>query len=132
LSKPFRLPVRVYYQDTDAGGVVFHAQYLAFMERARTELLNAAGLDIFRMAEERRILILVHEICVKYHQPARLNDLLSATAEVVKMGRASLVFRQRVERGVELLVEADVTLALVDRERMKPARMPPELEQALK
>jgi tol-pal system-associated acyl-CoA thioesterase len=127
-----KIPVRVYYQDTDAGGVVFHAQYLAFMERARSELLNAAGIDLARFAERHRAIFMVHAIVVKYHQSARLNELLSVSAEVVKMGRASLVFRQRVERSSELLVEADVTLALVDRDRMKPARMPAELEQALK
>jgi acyl-CoA thioester hydrolase len=126
-----KIPVRVYYQDTDAGGVVFHAQYLAFMERARTELLNEAGIDLARMVERHGILVMVHHLEVKYHLPARLNELLSVSAEVVKMGRASFVFRQTVERGAELLVEADVTLALVDRQRMKPARMPPELEQAL-
>jgi tol-pal system-associated acyl-CoA thioesterase len=131
LTRAFKLPLRVYYQDTDAGGVVFHAQYLAFMERARTELLNAAGLDLACMASRRRVLFMVHEISVRYHLPARLNELLSVSAEVVKIGRASLVFRQRVERGAELLVEADVTLALVDSDRMKPARMPAELEQAL-
>ena len=69
--------VRVYYQDTDAGGVVFHAQYLAFMERARTELLNAAGIDLARFVERHGVLFLVHQIAVKYHLPARLNDLLS-------------------------------------------------------
>ncbi|HWD22842.1 MAG TPA: tol-pal system-associated acyl-CoA thioesterase [Burkholderiales bacterium] len=131
-----KLPVRVYYQDTDAGGVVFHAQYLAFMERARTELLNDLGLDLARIADEMRVLFLVFEIRARYHAPARLNDMLSITADVVKMGRASLVFRHRVERGAELLVEADVTLALVDRDRMKPARIPKtlaeKLQQALK
>jgi tol-pal system-associated acyl-CoA thioesterase len=132
LRAPFRIPVRVYYQDTDAGGVVFHGQYLAFMERARTELLNEAGIDIVRIAEERRVLFMVYQVAVKYHQPARLNDLLTVSAEIAKMGRASLVFRQRVERGPELLVEGDVTVALVDRDRMKPARIPTELEQALK
>ena len=136
MKSPFSIPVRVYYQDTDAGGVVFHAQYLAFMERARTELLNAASIDLARIADEDRILFLVFEIAAKYHQPARLNELLAVSAEVVKMGRASLVFRHRVERGAQLLVEADVTLALVDRDRMKPARLPErlagELAQALK
>ena len=132
MKSPFRIPVRVYFQDTDAGGVVFHAQYLAFMERARSELLNAAGIDLARLLGKHRVLFLVYQIVVKYHQPARLNELLSVSAEVVKMGRASLVFRQRVERSGELLVEADITLALVDRDRMKPARMPQELEQALK
>ena len=128
----FKIPVRVYYQDTDAGGVVFHAQYLAFMERARTELLNAAGLDLARIADEKRVLFMVHELKVRYHQPARLNELLSVSAEVATMGRASLVFRQRVERGEALLVEADVTLALVDRDRMRPVRMPEELPKALR
>jgi tol-pal system-associated acyl-CoA thioesterase len=127
-----KLPVRVYYQDTDAGGVVYHAQYLAFMERARSELINALGLDLAQLGESRRLLFLVYELRARYHAPARLNDLLSVSAEVVKMGRASLVFRHRVERGAELLVEADVTLALVDRDRMRPARLPQELEQAFK
>ena len=127
-----RIPVRVYYQDTDAGGVVYHAQYLAFMERARSERLNAAGIDLARFTRSHGVLILVHQIVVKYHLPARLNELLSVSAEVAKMGRASFVFRQRVERGPALLVEADVTLALVDASRMKPVRMPEELEQALR
>jgi acyl-CoA thioester hydrolase len=121
----------VYYQDTDAGGVVFHAQYLAFMERARSELLNARGIDLARFTEKHGLLFLVHHISVTYHRPARLNDLVSVSAEVAKMSRASLVFRQRVERGRELLVEGDVTLALVDRNRMKPTRMPEELATAL-
>ena len=126
------IPVRVYYQDTDAGGVVYHAQYLSFMERARSELLNSAGIDLARLTAERKVLFLVFQIAIKYHQPARLNELLTVSAEVVKMGRASLVFGQRVERGAELLTEAEVTVALVDRDRMKPARMPHELERALK
>jgi acyl-CoA thioester hydrolase len=127
-----RVPVRVYYQDTDAGGVVFHAQYFAFMERARTELLNERGVDLAGLADQRRLLFLVHELNARYHAPARLNDMLSVSAEVVKMGRASLVFRHRVERKTRLLVEAEVTLALVDRDRMRPARMPEELKQAFK
>ena len=130
-GRPFAIAVRVYYQDTDAGGVVFHAQYLAFMERARTELLNKAGIDLSRLSDERRVMFMVYELAVRFHQPARLNDLVSVSAEVVKMGRASVVFRQRVERGQALLVEADVTLAVVDRVRMRPARMPDELKKAL-
>jgi 4-hydroxybenzoyl-CoA thioesterase len=127
-----KVPVRVYYQDTDAGGVVFHAQYFAFMERARTELLNQTGLDLAQMADSRRLLFLVHELKARYHAPARLNDMLAVSADVVKMGRASLVFAHRVEREDRLLVEAEVTLALVDRDRMRPARMPEELQQAFK
>jgi acyl-CoA thioester hydrolase len=131
LKKPFSIPVRVYYQDTDAGGVVFHGQYLAFMERARTELLNAADIDLARWVEERNVLFVVYELKVKYHAPARLNERLSVSAEVATIGRASMVFRQRVERGALVLVEGDVTVALVDRERMRPVRIPQELERAL-
>ena len=126
------IPVRVYYQDTDAGGVVYHGQYLSFMERARSELLNEAGIDLARFTREHGLLFVVFQIAITYHQPARLNELLTVSAEVVKMARASLVFRQRVERGAELLTEADVTVALVDRDRLRPARMPEELAQALK
>ena len=132
MQGPFRIPVRVYYQDTDAGGVVFHAQYLAFMERARSELLNAASIDLARFTERHGVLFLVHKITVTYHLPGRLNDLLSVSAEVARMGRASLVFRQRVERGAALLVEAEVTVALVERSRMTPTRMPEELATALR
>ena len=124
MTRPFAIPVRVYYQDTDAGGVVFHAQYLAFMERARTELLNDAGIDLARLAAETGAIFFVHEIRVKYHRPALLNELLMVSAEVVKMGRASFVFRQRVDRAGELLVEADVSVATVHRESLKPVRMP--------
>jgi tol-pal system-associated acyl-CoA thioesterase len=130
-KKPFRIPVRVYYQDTDAGGVVFHGQYLHFMERARSELLNEAGVDLARLAARERLMFLVFQIAIKYHRSARLNELLGVTAEVVTMGRASVVFRQRVERGDELLVEADITLALVDCDRMRPARFPAQLAQEL-
>ena len=102
------------------------------MERARSELLNEAGIDLAAFVERHDTLFMVHRVDVKYHRPASLNDLLSVSAEVAKMGRASLVFHQRVERGTELLVEADVTLALVERRRMKPVRVPDELEKALR
>lgn len=131
MSGPFRLPLRVYYQDTDAGGVVFHAQYLAFMERARTEFLNERGFDLARSSEESRILFMVHEITVRYHRPALLNEMLCITAQVASLRNASLVFSQRVERGSVLLVEAEVRLALVDRDRLQPVRMPDTLKRLL-
>jgi acyl-CoA thioester hydrolase len=131
MPRRYSLALRVYYQDTDAGGVVYHAQYLSYMERARTELLNEAGIDLARMAEERGVQFMVANLEAKYHRAARLNELISVSAEVVKIGRASIVFSQRVERAAELLVEAVITVAVVDKGRMKPARLPPELEQAL-
>jgi tol-pal system-associated acyl-CoA thioesterase len=131
LSEPFRLPVRVYYQDTDAGGVVFHAQYLAFMERARTEYLNERGFDLSRFAAESRVLFMVHGITVRYHRPAMLNELLCVTAEVGSVGPASVAFVQRVERGGELLVEGRIRLALVGRDSLRPVRMPDTLKRLL-
>lgn len=131
MAPPFSIQLRVYYQDTDAGGVVFHGQYLAFMERARTEMLNALGYDLAAFAESHGVLFMVHSLAATFHAPARLNELVSVSAEIAKMGRASLVFRQRVERGSELLVEAEVTLALVDRVRLKPTRVPQELKNTL-
>jgi tol-pal system-associated acyl-CoA thioesterase len=127
VSAVFRLPLRVYYQDTDAGGIVFHAQYLAFMERARTELLNGAGLDLAGMADQERLLFVVFRAAVRYHRAARLNEMLTVSAEIAKMNRASMLFRHRVEREGELLVEADITVALVSRDSMRPARMPQAL-----
>jgi tol-pal system-associated acyl-CoA thioesterase len=131
MASPHSIQLRVYYQDTDAGGVVFHGQYFAFMERARTEMLNALGYDLARFAESHGILFMVHSLAATFHAPARLNEIVSVSAEVARMRRASLEFRQRVERGRELLVEAEVTLALVDRARLKPTRMPQELRNAL-
>ena len=128
---PYSVSVRVYYQDTDAGGVVYHARYLDFMERARTELLNARGFDLARFADQSGILFMVHGITVRYHRPARLNDLLAATVRVATLRPASMDFEQRVERGPELLVEARVRLALVDRDRQRPVRMPAALRQIL-
>ena len=131
MSHVFALPVRVYYQDTDAGGVVFHAQYLSFMERARTEFLNERGFDLSRLSTEGRILFMVHEITVRYHRPAMLNEMLRVTAEVASFRSASVVFEQRVERGGELLVEGEVRLALVGRDRLRPVRMPETLKRLL-
>ncbi|MGE0873262.1 MAG: tol-pal system-associated acyl-CoA thioesterase [Burkholderiales bacterium] len=128
--KTLSVPVRVYYQDTDAGGVVFHAQYLAFMERARTELLNEAGIDLARMADETGAIFFVHEVRMKFLRPALLNERLSVSAEVVRMGRASIVFRQRVERDGELLVEAEVGVATVHRQTRRPVRMPQAVTDA--
>ncbi len=127
----FAIPVRVYYQDTDAGGVVFHAQYLAFMERARSEFLNARGIDLAAWSEAHGMLIVVHELSIRYLRPARLNEMLTVTAEVVHAGRASLGYSQCVERAGELLVEARIDLAVVNRSTMKPSRLPDDLKRVL-
>ncbi len=127
----FSIPVRVYYQDTDAGGVVFHAQYLAFMERARSEFLNARGIDLASWSEAHGVLIVVHELTARYLRPARLNEMLTVTAAVAHIGRASLGYAQRVERAGELLVDARIDLAIVSRATMKPSRLPDDLKRVL-
>ena len=98
-AKPFAWPIRVYYQHTDAGGMVFHANYLSFMECARTELLQSLGFDLGELARRDRVLFVVHSAQIAYHKPALLNESLTVTAQVKRVGRARLEFDQAVMRG---------------------------------
>jgi len=98
-TKPFAWPIRVYYQHTDAGGMVFHANYLSFMECARTELLQSLGFDLGELARRDRVLFVVHSAQIAYHKPALLNESLTVTAQVKRVGRARLEFDQAVMRG---------------------------------
>jgi acyl-CoA thioester hydrolase len=127
----FSLPVRVYYQDTDAGGVVFHATYLDFFERARTEWLRHLGFDIRRLAEADGILFIVRELRVAYARPAQLDDLLTVTVAVQHLGRAQFTLAQQVLRGEELLANASINLACITVGSLKPARVPEALRATL-
>jgi len=127
----FRLPVRVYYEDTDAAGVVYYANYLRFMERARTEWLASIGFELDRLEREQRIVFVVHHLDIEYRRPAQLLDRLDVTLTLLKTGRASLVAGQAVCRGDETLTQARVTLACVDRETWRPARIPAPLAASL-
>jgi acyl-CoA thioester hydrolase len=127
----FALPVRVYYQDTDAGGVVFHGRYLSFFERARTEWLRQLGFDVRQLAEHERVLFIVRELRVSYLRPAQIDDLLSVTAAIQNLGRAQFTLEQRVLRGADLLVQGSVNLACVSVPGLKPARVPPRVYAAL-
>ncbi len=109
----FAWPMRVYYQHTDAGGMVFHANYLSFMECARTELLQSMGLDVGELARREQVLFVVHSVQIAYHKPALLNDALVVTARVARVGRARLEFEQSVLRGTDVLASAQLTLACV-------------------
>lgn len=126
----FRLPVRVYYQDTDAGGVVFHGAYLHYFERARTEWLRALGFDIAELAA-RGVLFIVRELRVGYSRPALLDDLLSVSVAVEHLGRAQFTLLQETLRGDETLVQASVNLACVASGSFKPVRVPDALHVAL-
>lgn len=115
---------RVYYQHTDAGGMVFHANYLSFMENARTEMLQAAGVDLGKLLREDGVCFLVHSAHIAYKKPALLNDLLTVTARISQAGRARLVFEQKALRGDELLAQADITIACVDAQTHRPIPLP--------
>jgi acyl-CoA thioester hydrolase len=123
-TQPFRLPVRVYYEDTDAAGVVYYANYLKFMERARTEWLAALGFPLAAFEREHGVVFVVHRCEIDFRMPARLNDALDVTVEVAKRGAAFLVARQDVCRDGDVLTSALVTLACVDSARWKPVRIP--------
>src|SRR5689334_19958980 len=120
----FALPVRVYYQDTDAGGVVFHAGYVDFLERARTEWLRHIGYSVRALAQQENMPFFVRELHVRYLRPALLDDELSVTAAVEHLGFVSLTMEQQVRRGTELLAHASVNLACVDADALKPTRVP--------
>lgn len=126
--KPFTLPVRVYYEDTDAGGVVYHTGYIRFFERARTEWLRALGYSQKSLAEEVGVLFTVVDLTVRYLKPARLDDLLQVEALPQPAGGASIAFTQQVTNaGGELLAEGQVRVACVDAQTMKPRRLPRDL-----
>jgi len=120
----FRLPVRVYYQDTDAGGVVFHGRYLDFFERARTEWLRQLGFEVRQLAEHDGLLFIVRELSVSYMRPAQVDDLLTVTAAIDHLGRVQFTLDQRVLRGTDVLVQGTVNLACVSVAGLRPMRVP--------
>lgn len=132
-SARFRWPLRVYYEDTDAGGVVYHAQYLNFMERARTEWLRALGFEQDRLRSELSILFVVRRCEIAFLRPARFNDRLTLTASLTGRGRASLNFAQAVlrEDDGDTCCRAEVNVACVDIERMRPVRIPEAILMAV-
>ncbi|MBY0268668.1 MAG: tol-pal system-associated acyl-CoA thioesterase [Burkholderiales bacterium] len=116
--------MRVYYEDTDAGGVVFYANYLGFMERARTEWLRALGFEQPEMAAQDGVLFVVSTVNIKYLKPSRFNDSLQVTVEVVNVGGSRIRFLQKVLRGKEEIARAEVAVVCVSTDTLRPARMP--------
>ena len=123
-SHSHAIDIRVYYEDTDAGGVVFYANYLKFMERGRTEWLRALGVDQFDMARDLKRCFMVTELDVKYQKPARLDDLLCVDSRITRLGRASINFDQKIFRQTELLVQSAIQICCVDTVNMRPAALP--------
>jgi len=123
-------PVRVYYEDTDHGGMVYYANYLKFMERARTEFLRDAGIELDELESGAGVLFAVTEVHVHYRNPARFNDALTVDSKLTEAMGARLRFRQNICRGHEILVEGEVRLACMDRGG-KPRRIPAEVLQTI-
>ncbi len=123
MAGALELPVRVYWEDTDAGGIVYHANYLRFMERARSEWLRAAGIDQRALKDTERLQFAVVDMQIEWRRPARYDDLLTVTADLASRGRASFSFAQEVRRGEELLVAAQVRCAALDADTLKPRRL---------
>ncbi len=127
----FTWPVRIYYEDTDAGGVVYYANYLKFFERARTEFLRHLGFEQDRLIEREGVLFAVRSIQVDYLRPARFNDRLSVTCRVTGLKRASVDFFQQAWCGENLLCQAKVRIACLDAVRFRPRPIPSSLWQVL-
>lgn len=125
----FVWPVRVYYEDTDSGGVVYYANYLKFMERARTEWLRARGFEQDVLLNEQRLMFAVRSLTVDYHRPARFNDLLAVLSQVVEARGASLLFEQTIRRDLsaEVLCSARIKVAYIDAETFRARRIPRQL-----
>ena len=132
MSRPsFSLPVRVYYEDTDAAGVVYYASYLKFLERARTECLRTLGYEQHQLTTEG-IAFAVRALSAEYLKPARLDELLEVVTTIGSLGRAQVVFVQRVERNGEILLEASVRVACFDPLRGKAKAMPKDIHEKFK
>ena len=127
----FAWPVRVYWEDTDAGGIVFYANYLKFFERARTEWLRALGVSQGALREATGGMFVVGETAVRYLRPARLDDELLVTAQLQAAGRASLIIAQTARRDGELLAEGTIRIGWVDAETLRPGRIPADILQVL-
>jgi len=126
----FSWPVRVYYEDTDSGGVVYYANYLRFMERARTEWLRAHGFEQTELAREHGIIFVVRDVHISYLRPAVFNDLLQVTVDVHATGKSWIEFAQTVERG-EILSQAQVKIVCVNHPSFKPVVIPDIIRKKL-
>ncbi len=120
----FDWPVQVYYEDTDAGGVVYHSQYLNFLERARTEFLRSMGLMQKTLIDDLGILFVVRDIQIRFKKPAKLDDALHVNTHLIKVGRSLLEFEQNIYRGNEHLIAAKVDVVCIGADSFKPVSMP--------
>lgn len=127
----FSWPARIYYEDTDAAGVVYYANYLKFMERARTEWLRAHGYELSDLEKDRDIVFIVRSVKLDYLKPARLNDFLHVTVEPIELGRSKIIFAQKVKRGEDVLVEGQIGIVCVSASAIRPMPLPDDLKENL-
>ena len=127
----FDWPIRVYYEDTDSGGVVYHSNYLNFMERARTEWLRALGFEQTHMKDDLNIIFVVHSMNIQFKRPALFNDMLNVHSKVAKIGHGSIEFLQTILRDQQLLIEATVKVACVQASVFKPVVIPASIKDAI-
>ena len=128
----FSLPVRVYFQDTDAGGVVYHASYVNFMERARTEWMRGFGFTNAGLMKELGVVFVVRSLKLDYLKPALLDDMLNVSVQLKAIGRSRVTLHQNMMRGDEILVEAEIHLVSVSMESFKPVSVPEVLREQWK
>lgn len=131
MQKEFSWPVRVYYEDTDAGGVVYHSNYLNFMERARTEWLRALGFEQTELKDNHGIIIVVHSLSIGFKKPAYFNDMLEIHCDIVKIGHGSIELAQTITRDGQVLIQAQVKAAFVNASNFKPVGIPASIKQAM-
>lgn len=132
LGAVFSLPTRVYWEDTDAGGVVYHARYVAFLERARTEWMRSVGHDQQQLRDDDDLVFAVRSMRVDFRAPARLDDLIDVAVALIDCRRASAVFAQTIRRGDVLLLDAEVRVAALRGSDFRPRGIPPSLYDQLK
>jgi acyl-CoA thioester hydrolase len=123
----FNWPVQVYWEDTDAGGVVYHSQYLNFMERARTEFLRSLGAMQTVLRDDLGILFVVRDIQIRFKKPAKFDDALSVNTALIKVGRSLLEFEQNIYRGDEHLIAAKVGVVCIDATSFRPVSIPDKM-----
>ena len=127
----YSFPVRVYFENTDAGGVVYHAEYLKFLERARTEWLRHLGFDHQALARSHRVVLIVTALAAEFVKPARLDDTLAVSVRLESLGRVRCAFAQEIRRDDDVLVKAKVTVACVTGESFKPLEIPEALRKKM-
>jgi len=128
-EREYSLPVRVYVEDTDAGGIVYYVNYLKYMERARTEWFRSCGFEKPALFRDN-LMFVVHSLSVNYQRPARLDDALAVSARVIASGKTFFIMEQTVKRADELLCAAEVKVACVTRDTLRPSAIPADVRAA--